>query len=67
MRGRAFFIYGAESTCTRLMRRIFIAAGCQGDGGLEQRFDDEGLPSAKEVPLIVWGRSEDVGANNGYT
>lgn len=55
--GKAFFIYGAESTCTRLMRRIFIAAGCQGDGGREQRFDREGLPTAKEVPLIAWGRS----------
>lgn len=55
--GKAFFIYGAESTCTRLMRRIFIAAGCQGDGGLEQQFDYGGLPSAEEVLLIAWGRS----------
>jgi len=55
--GRAFMIYGPESSGNRLLRRILIdGAGCAGDRDLEQRFDQR-LPLAEDEPLIVWGRS----------
>lgn len=57
MKGRAFLVYGAEGSGTRLMRRILICAGCGGSGQLEQYFDWMGLPPVGENPLIVWGHS----------
>lgn len=48
---------GPESTGTRILTRILISAGCSGDGGHEQRFD-EYIPSPREVGTdIVWRRS----------
>lgn len=54
---KAFLVYGPESSGTRLMRRILIAAGCEGAGDLEQDFDTFGLPPSSLHPLIVWGHS----------
>lgn len=51
---RAFLVLGPESSGTRLMTGILIAAGCYGDSGHEQRLDS-GIPDNE--PLIVWRRS----------
>lgn len=50
---RAFFVIGPESSGTRLMTRLLIAADCQGDDGHEQRWDRE----APKGEMIVWRRS----------
>lgn len=50
---KAFLVLGPESTGTRLMTQILISAGCQGDAGHFQKFD-EYIP---EVTPIVWRRS----------
>lgn len=50
---RAFLVVGPESSGTRLMTKLLIAAGCEGDDGNEQRWD-EGLPQGDQV---VWRRS----------
>lgn len=52
---RAYLVLGPESSGTRLMTRLLIAAGCFGDSGHEQRLDDYGLEHAAKV--IVWRRS----------
>lgn len=51
---RAFLVYGPESSGTRLMTRILISAGCVGDDGHGQRFDNS---PPREESLIVWRRS----------
>lgn len=51
---RAYLVLGPESSGTRLMTRLLIAAGCYGDSDHFQRLD-----SAVEAgePLLVWRRS----------
>ncbi|MFP4344253.1 MAG: helix-hairpin-helix domain-containing protein [Anaerolineales bacterium] len=51
---RAYLVAGAESTGTRLVTQILLAAGCRGDRGHAQRWDTR-LPEG-ETP-IVWRRS----------
>ena len=54
---KAFVIMGPESSGTRILTQILISAGCIGDGGHEQKFDDAiPPPSAVDAP-IVWRRS----------
>jgi len=54
---RAFIVMGPESTGTRVLTQILISAGCVGDGGHEQRFDEH-IPLPDEVGSdIVWRRS----------
>ncbi len=50
----AYLVLGPESSGTRMMTRLLLAAGCIGDGGHEQRWDER-LPDG-ETP-IVWRRS----------
>lgn len=50
----AILVYGPESTGTRLLTRILVAAGCNGDGTHGQRFDTD-IPGDEEY--IVWRRS----------
>lgn len=54
--GRAYLVIGPESTGTRLLTRVLIAAGCRGDAGHEQAFDAPGPVSADSHP-VVWRRS----------
>lgn len=51
---RALLVYGPESTGTRLLTRILIAAGCYGDGTHGQRLDTH-IPD--DEPYIAWRRS----------
>lgn len=51
---RAYLVVGPESSGTRLVTRILINAGCKGDSGHWQEFDEK-LP--KNLPHIVWRRS----------
>lgn len=51
---RAFLVLGPESSGTRLMTKLLIAAGCYGDDGHEQRLDCA-IPA--DEPLVVWRRS----------
>ena len=51
----AYLVLGPESSGTRLMTRILIAAGCAGYDGHDQVFDTA-LPIADGRP-IVWRRS----------
>ena len=56
---RAFLVLGAESSGTRLVTRLLIAAGCHGDGGHQQPFDKwqaASSPFDGKDP-IVWRRS----------
>lgn len=50
---RAFLVLGPESSGTRLMTRLLIAAGCYGDDGHVQRLD-RAIP---DVPRLAWRRS----------
>ena len=50
---RAIFVFGPESSGTRLWTRILMACGCAGSGGHEQRWDIEPFVG----DLIVWRRS----------
>lgn len=50
---RAFLVFGAESSGTRLLTSILMLAGCSGDDGHEQRWDTL-APSGE---LVVWRRS----------
>lgn len=50
----AYLVLGPESSGTRMMTKLLIAAGCIGDGDHEQRWDEH-LPEG-ETP-IVWRRS----------
>lgn len=54
MSKRAFMVLGGESTGTRLVTRLLLAAGCYGDGDHVQRLDTH-IPEDK--PLLVWRRS----------
>lgn len=36
----AYFVLGPESSGTRMLAQAFVAVGCFGDGGHEQRMDD---------------------------
>ena len=56
MESRAFLVLGPESSGTRLMTRLLMAAGCEGDDGHDQRWDEQ-FPDPAERPLIVWRRS----------
>lgn len=51
---KAFLVVGPESSGTRLMTSILIAAGCYGDDTHDQRLDLE-IPDNE--PLLVWRRS----------
>ena len=51
---KAYLILGPESSGTRMMTEVLLAAGCTGDAGHEQRFDNT-WPDG-ESP-IVWRRS----------
>ena len=51
---RAYVVVGPESSGTRLVTRILIKAGCVGDSGHWQAFDEE-LPIG--ILHIVWRRS----------
>jgi hypothetical protein len=53
MAKRAYLVLGPESSGTRLLTRILIAAGCYGDDGHEQRLDS----AIPDEPLLVWRRS----------
>lgn len=48
---RAFFVLGPESSGTRLVTQLLIAAGCVGDAGHSQRFDTESFGDAPDVVL----------------
>lgn len=61
--GRAFLVLGGESTGTRLVTRLCLLNGCEGDDEHVQRWD-ESLPSPVEQPLIVWRRSIPHGAGD---
>lgn len=50
---RSYLVLGPESSGTRMMTEILIAAGCDGDAGHEQRWDTESPTSDR----IVWRRS----------
>ncbi len=50
---RSCLVCGPESSGTRLMTQILIAAGCDGDGGHGQRWDTRDPGS----DVIVWRRS----------
>ncbi len=51
--GRAILVLGPESSGTKLMTKILIAAGCDGDATGHQRWDTVD----PESDLIVWRRS----------
>ena len=51
---RAYIVIGAESSGTRYMTSLLIAAGCHGDSTHEQRWDNS-LPDDHHD--IVWRRS----------
>lgn len=53
MKALAILVLGAESSGTRLITRLLIAAGCYGDSGHKQRLDTEAVCE----PPIVWRRS----------
>lgn len=57
MAKQAFVIVGPESSGTRLMARLFIAAGCYGDDGHAQRLDALVDGGKCQEPLIVLRRS----------
>jgi hypothetical protein len=50
---QAFLIFGPEASGNRMMARVLISAGCQGDGGHFQRWETERLVDGP----IVWLRS----------
>lgn len=54
---KAFIVMGPESTGTRVLTQILISAGCVGDGGHEQRFDEYIPPPGEVGSDIVWRRS----------
>lgn len=54
MRRRAFIVLGPESSGTRLMTKLLVHAGCEGDIGDEQRFDQAFKPVSD---MVVWRRS----------
>ena len=51
-----FFVWGPESSGTRLTTEILIAAGCYGDSGHAQRLDRDIDSAVPDVPW-VWRRS----------
>lgn len=59
---RGFLVYGSESSGCRWLTRLFIAAGCCGDRGHEQRlegdFGDDERRKALELDAdVVWRHS----------
>jgi hypothetical protein len=50
-------VIGPESSGTRLLTRILISAGAEGDDTHEQRFDIPGLLAATRPEIIAWRRS----------
>ncbi len=52
----AYLVVGPESSGTRMVTELLIAAGCEGDCGHTQRWD-QGSPEAADHPMIVWRRS----------
>jgi len=52
---RCFLVIGAENSGTRMLTAAFIAAGCEGDAGHEQRWD--ACDFAEAGKNIVWRRS----------
>ena len=58
MAKRAIIVAGPESSGTRLATRMLIAAGCLGEGGHKQAFDEDGPPAKLSgANAIVWRRS----------
>ena len=62
MNPTAYLVCGPPSTGLRLTARILVAAGCDGDGRTEQRFDRAGdwegfRPASDGRRPIVWHRS----------
>lgn len=56
---RAFFVLGPESSGTRLVTRLLIAAGCHGSSDHVQPLDDSQF-NLKSIPIstpVVWRRS----------
>jgi|SRR6185437_5417078 len=53
---QAFIVVGPESSGTRLLTRCLVAAGCHGDAGHEQPFDDNPGQLAGKG-RVVWRRS----------
>lgn len=53
---RAFLVLGPESSGTKLFTKILIGAGCNGDAGNEQRWDNECPVFGRDDP-VVWRRS----------
>jgi len=52
-----YLIFGMEGSGTRMLTRLFIAAGAHGDGGHAQSIDDV-MPTTGELDCpIVWRRS----------
>lgn len=56
---RACLVFGAESSGCRYLTRLFISAGCVGDGDHQQRMDD---PEQRSIIMgqkhnVVWRRS----------
>jgi hypothetical protein len=51
---RAYLVLGPESSGTRLMTRLLIAAGCYGDSDHHQRLDTA-IPGRE--PFLAWRRS----------
>ena len=62
MSKRAFLVLGPESSGNRFVTRCLMAAGCDGDGDHDQRFDKT-LDGAKDT--IVWRRSLPYGGGDG--
>ena len=61
-RKRAFVVMGPPSSGTRLMARLLIAGGCEGDGDHEQRWDDV----APTGDLVVFRRHQPTGRLPGW-
>ena len=51
---RAFLVLGPESSGTRLLTRLLIAAGCEGSAAHHQPFDEQ---TPEGVSPLVWRRS----------
>jgi len=52
----AYLVAGAESSGTRMLTGLLVAAGCSGSAGHTQAWDAN-APCADEHPRIVWRRS----------
>ena len=52
----AYLVAGAESSGTRMLTGLLVAAGCSGSAGHAQAWDAK-APHADEHPRVVWRRS----------